>query len=108
MSETAAPVHQRIGSLERVFLTIIIIVGVFMAILDTTIVEVILPKIMGPLSTDIYGAQWVVTAYMIAAATGLLMVEKLAHSFGLKNIFILGLGLFTTTSFLCGHAGSLA
>ena len=108
MSETAAPVHQRIGSLERVFLTIIIIVGVFMVILDTTIVEVILPKIMGPLSTDIYGAQWVVTAYMIAAATGLLMVEKLAHSFGLKNIFILGLGLFTTTSFLCGHAGSLA
>ncbi len=101
------PVHTRIGRGERVFLTLIIIAGVFMAILDTTIVEVILPKIMGPLATDIYGAQWVITAYMIAAATGLLLVEKLALSFGLKRVFVVGLGLFTATSFLCGHARTL-
>ncbi len=100
-------VYKRIGSAERVFLTVIIIAGVFMAILDTTIVEVIVPKIMAPLSTDIYGVQWVVTAYMISAATGLLMVERLAESFGLKNVFMLGLLLFTSASFLCGHAKSL-
>ena len=102
-----APVYQRIGRGERAFLTLIIITGVFMAILDTTIVEVILPKIMGPLATDIYGAQWVITAYMIAAATGLLLVEKLAMSFGLKRVFLAGLILFTATSFLCGHARTL-
>ncbi len=106
-TDAGIPIYERIGTVERFFLTIIIIVGVFMAILDTTIVEVILPKIMGPLSTDIYGAQWVITAYMIAAATGLLMVEKLAMSFGLKRIFVIGLVLFTSTSFLCGHATSL-
>ncbi len=105
--ETAIPIHERISSLERFFLTSIIITGVFMAILDTTIVEVILPKVMGPLATDIYGAQWIITAYMIAAATGLLLVEKLALSFGLKRVFIVGLVLFTTTSFLCGHAANL-
>jgi DHA2 family multidrug resistance protein len=105
--ENTIPIHQRIGHLERAFLTIIIIVGVFMAILDTTIVEVIVPKIMAPLSTDLYGVQWVITAYMMAAATGLLVVEALANSFGLKWIFILGLALFTGASFACGHSGNL-
>ena len=100
-------VHQRIGSLERAFLTVIIIVGVFMAILDTTIVEIIVPKIMAPLSTDLYGVQWVVTAYMISAATGLLLVESLSNYLGLKNIFTLGLLIFTSASFFCGHATSL-
>ncbi|MBW1644750.1 MAG: DHA2 family efflux MFS transporter permease subunit [Deltaproteobacteria bacterium] len=104
----AIPVHERISSFERPFLTLIVVTGAFMAILDTTIVEVILPKIMGPLATDIYGVQWVITAYMIAAATGLLLVEKLAASFGLKRIFLVGLLLFTSTSFLCGYANTLA
>ncbi len=108
MMETTLPIHERIGGLERGFLTVIIIVGVFMAILDTTIVEVIVPKIMAPLSTDLYGVQWVITAYMMAAATGLLVVEALSRSFGLKWIFILGLGLFTGASFACGHATNLA
>ncbi len=105
--EDALPIYQRISELERAFLTAIIIVGVFMAILDTTIVEVIVPKIMAPLSTDLYGVQWVITSYMIAAATGLLMVESLARSFGLKLVFILGLILFTGASFACGHVRSL-
>ena len=103
-----APIHQRISTAERSFLTVIIIVGVFMAILDTTIVEVIVPKIMAPLSTDIYGVQWVITSYMIAAATGLLLVESLAESMGLKRVFMLGLFLFTSASFMCGHAKTLA
>lgn len=89
-----APVYERIGTGERAFLTFIVIVGVFMAILDTTIVEVIVPKIMAPLSTDLYGVQWVITAYMISAATGLLVVESLTRSLGLKNVFILGLVIF--------------
>ncbi len=104
----AIPVHERISPVERALLTLIIVTGPFMAILDTTIVEVVLPKIMGPLATDIYGIQWVITSYMIAAATGLLLVEKLAGSFGLKRIFTAGLLIFASASFLCGHAGTLA
>lgn len=103
----ASPIYERIGPLERIFLTAVIIVGVFMAILDTTVVEVIVPKIMAPLSTDLYGVQWVITAYMIAAATGLLIVEHLSVSIGLKNVFLLGLATFTSASFACGHVHTL-
>ncbi len=99
--------YTRIGGAERYFLTFIIIVGVFMAILDTTVVEIIVPKIMAPLSTDLYGVQWVITAYMISAATGLLLVESLSLFLGLKNVFMLGLFIFTASSFMCGHANSL-
>ncbi len=101
-------IYERISPIERAFLTAILIAGVFMAILDTTVVEIILPKIMAPLSTDIYGIQWVVTAYMISAATGLLLVSNVSANIGLKNVFLSGLIFFTGGSFLCGHANSLA
>ncbi len=101
-------IYKKINSRERAFLTAILITGVFMAILDTTVVEVILPKIMSPLSTDIYGIQWVITIYMTAAATGLLVVESISKAIGIKRIFLIGLILFTGGSFLCGHASSLA
>ncbi len=101
-------IYKKISSIERAFLTAILIAGVFMAILDTTVVEVILPKIMAPLSTDIYGVQWVVTSYMIAAATGLLLVSNISTAIGLKNVFLSGLIFFTAGSFLCGHANTLA
>ncbi len=101
------PIYERIGPGDRILLTAIIIAGVFMAILDTTVVEVIVPKIMAPLSTDLYGVQWVITSYMIAAATGLLLVESLSNFLGIKNVFLIGLVTFTTASFLCGHARNL-
>ncbi len=101
-------IYTKISPVERAFLTAILIAGVFMAILDTTVVEVILPKIMAPLSTDIYGVQWVVTSYMIAAATGLLLVSNISTAIGLKNVFLSGLIFFTAGSFLCGHANTLA
>lgn len=101
-------VYERIGSLERLLLTIVIVSGVFMAVLDTTIVEVILPKIMAPLATDLYGVQWVVTSYMIASATFLLFIETLAKSTGLKWTFVIGQVLFTSASFLCANATNLA
>ena len=79
-----------------------------MAILDTTVVDVVIPKMMGPLSTDLYGVQWVITSYMIAAAVGLLLTHNLGRLIGLKWLFLTGLLLFTISSTLCALAGSLA
>ncbi|GAB6066157.1 MFS transporter [Aquifex pyrophilus] len=100
--------YERITPAQRVILTISLLVGVFMAILDTTIVDVIVPKLMAPLSTDLYGVQWVITAYMTAAATAILLVEWLETKVGLKKVFLAGLFLFTTASFFAGNAQSLA
>ncbi|MDW8066679.1 MAG: DHA2 family efflux MFS transporter permease subunit [Aquificaceae bacterium] len=99
--------HETLSSGERVLLTLSLMVGVFMAILDTTIVDIVVPKMMAPLSTDLYGVQWVITSYMTSAATAILLVEWLESFVGLKKVFLSGLFLFTTASFFCGQAQSL-
>ncbi len=99
--------HQTLSKVERVLITIIVMVGFFMAILDTTIVDIVVPKMMGPLSTDLYGIQWVITSYMMAAATGLLFTENFARYIGYPYTFITGLGIFTFSSFFCGTAQNL-
>lgn len=101
------PIYRTISPGYRAFLTVIVMVGAFMAILDTTIVVVVIPKMIGPLSTDLYGIQWVVTAYMTAAAVALLLTNNLSHVIGLKNLFVIGLAVFVISSALCGMAGSL-
>ncbi len=89
------------------FIIILVILGAFMAILDTTIVDIIIPKLQAPLSTDMYGVQWVITAYMLSAAVGLLIVEWFVRKYGSKNIYLIGVMIFTTASFLCGVSESL-
>ena len=101
------PFYQTITPGYRAFLTVIIMTGAFMAILDTTVVDVVIPKMIGPLSTDLYGIQWVITAYMTAAAVALLLTHNLSHVIGLKRLFITGLVVFTTASAMCGMAGNL-
>jgi DHA2 family multidrug resistance protein len=86
---------------------ILTIVGVFMAVLDTTIVDIMIPRLQGPLSTDLYGVQWVITAYMIAAAIAFLVTHPIIKLIGNKNTYILGIILFTIFSFLCGISNSL-
>ena len=101
------PLYETITPGLRSFLTIIVMLGAFMAILDTTVVDVVVPKMMGPLATDLYGIQWVITAYMTAAAIGLLLTHNLSSVLGLKRLFLIGLIIFTLASALCGLAGSL-
>ncbi len=101
------PIYETISPALRALLTFVVMTGAFMAILDTTIVDVVIPKMMAPLATDLYGIQWVITAYMTAAAVGLLLIESLARVWGLKRLFLTGLATFTVSSALCGQAGSL-
>jgi len=87
--------YREVSNFERFLITLITMFGAFMAVLDSTIVDIIIPKIIAPLSTDLYGIQWIITAYMIASATFLLLSEWLDSKFGLKNIFLFGISLFT-------------
>ncbi len=101
------PLYEILSTGERVILTFSLMLGVFMAILDTTIVDTVVPKMMAPLSTDLYGVQWVITSYMMSAAVGILLVESLERVLGLKKVFVGGLFLFVIASFLSGQAQSL-
>jgi len=81
-----------------------IMVGTFMAVLDATIVNVGLPKIMASFGVGIDKIEWVITGYMLAMALSLPTSSWLADRFGYKKIYSLGLLLFTFGSFLCGLA----
>lgn len=86
---------------------IIVMIGIFMALLDTTIVNIVLPKMMASLDADTYGIQWVVISYLIGAAISMTAVGWVGAWIGHRNTYILGLSLFIVMSLLCGQATSI-
>ena len=83
-----------------------VMLGTFMAVLDATIVNVGLPKIMASFAVGIDKIEWVITAYMLALAVMLPTSGWLADKFGYKLIYFMGLLLFTFGSLLCGLSGN--
>jgi EmrB/QacA subfamily drug resistance transporter len=78
-----------------------------MILVDTTIVSVANPKILEGLKTDINSVIWVTSAYLLAYAVPLLVTGRLGDRFGPKNIYLIGLVLFTGASLWCGLSGSI-
>jgi len=83
-------------------------VGIFVALLDTTIVDIVLPRMMSSLETDLYGIQWVVIVYFIGSAVAMTAAAFLAERIGPRRLYVLGLLLFVASSALCGMAWNLA
>ena len=81
--------------------------GYFMAVLDSTVVNVALPDMARSLGTGIAGMQWVVDGYALLFASLLLTAGALGDRFGNRGMFVAGLALFTLASALCGIAPSL-
>jgi len=99
--------YYQFSTFERIVITITLMIGHFMAILNTTVVNTIMPKLLGPLSTDLYGVQWVGISYMISAAIALLFVESFSRYVGYAFCYTTGLMLFVFFSFFCGFAQNL-
>lgn len=86
------------------FLLANVMLGTFMAVLDATIVNVGLPKIMASFGIGLDKVEWVITAYMLAMAVALPTSGWLADKFGYKRLYFIGLFLFTLGSMLCGRS----
>ncbi len=83
-------------------------VGVFMATLDSSIVNISLPTIANDFHVPLSGAvEWVIIAYLVVTAGVLLTAGRVADMVGRKAVWIVGLIIFTGGSALCGAAPSL-
>ena len=80
--------------------------GLFMIMLDNTVVNVALPAIQEDLGTDLSQLQWIVTGYSLTFAALMLIGGKVADAYGRRLIFVIGIAIFTSASLWCGLAGS--
>ena len=82
----------------------VLLIGMFMSLLDATIVNVALPTIRTSLSANEATLSWIISGYALAFGLVLIPAGRLGDRFGHKWIFVAGLALFTVASLACGLA----
>ncbi len=85
-------------------ISLVVVIGAIMSILDTTIVNVALATLGRDLHSSIAQIQWVVTGYMLALAAVIPVSGWAAERFGPKRVYLVSVVLFTAGSMLCGIA----
>ena len=88
-------------------IAVAVMLGTFMEVLDTTVVNVSLPHIAGNLSASVDEATWVLTSYLVSNAIVLPMTGWLSNHFGRKRVLMTSILGFTVASVACGLAPSL-
>lgn len=84
----------------------ILCAGLFVTVLDTTIVNVAIPSIMSDLGAELDQIMWVVSAYVLAVAVLIVTAGRLGDIVGPRTMFLIGLTVFTAGSLLCALADS--
>ena len=84
----------------------VLCVGMLMIVLDATVVNVALPSIQSDLGFSQSGLAWVVNAYLISFGGLLLLAGRLGDLVSRRRVFLVGIGVFTVASLLCGVAQS--
>ncbi len=107
-SSSDAPVSYAAGHIPRHVWVIcgVVILGMIMSILDTTIVNVALHTLSHELHSPLAQVQWVITGYLLSLAAVIPISGWAARRFGAKQVYLVSLVLFTAGSALCGLASS--
>jgi EmrB/QacA subfamily drug resistance transporter len=93
--------------LDRKWWTLIAVcTATFMLLLDITVVNVALPDIQRSLHSTFSDLQWVVDAYSLTLAAFLLTAGVIGDMFGRREVFAIGLGVFSASSLVCGLSTS--
>ncbi|NUR05820.1 MAG: MFS transporter [Nocardioidaceae bacterium] len=99
MAQQAAPTRD-----PKWWTLVAVCTGVFMLLLDITIVNVALPDIQSELDASLSDLQWVIDAYALSLAALLLTAGSLADLYGRRRVFTIGVIIFTVGSIACGAA----
>jgi EmrB/QacA subfamily drug resistance transporter len=95
---------QRRLDLRRQVALIVMLTGIFVTVMDNSIVNVAIPSIRGTLGASFAQAELVISGYAFTFAVGLITGGRLGDVFGQRRMFLVGFGAFTLTSALCGLA----
>ncbi|MDT3699292.1 MAG: DHA2 family efflux MFS transporter permease subunit [Thermincola sp.] len=98
--------NRRQDSLYKWLALGVVVIGTFMAILDTSIVNIAIPKMMNVFGVSTDEIKWVLTAYMLTMGAVIPLTGYLGDRFGTKKVYIWALISFTAGSALCGFAWS--
>ena len=92
------------GDRNKWFALVVLLAGAFMALLDTTIVNVAIPTIRNSLDASNATLSWIVSGYALAFGLALIPAGRVGDRLGHKWVFVAGLALFTVASLACGLA----
>jgi EmrB/QacA subfamily drug resistance transporter len=85
----------------------VVMIGLFMALIDITIVNISIPQLQRDLHAPVNTVSWVLNAYNIMFAVLLVSMGRLADQFGRRRFFLIGLTIFTIGSLLCALSWSI-
>ena len=85
----------------------VVMIGLFMALIDVTIVNISIPQLQRDLDAPVDTVSWVLNAYNIMFAVLLVSMGRLADQFGRRRFFLIGMTIFTIGSLLCALSWSV-
>ncbi|MET8080450.1 MFS transporter [Streptomyces sp. NPDC005303] len=94
----------RLASPQGKWILLTTVLGSSMALLDSTVVNVALPRIGRDLDADLAALQWTANAYMVTLAGLILLGGSLGDRYGRRKVFVVGVVWFAAASLLCGLA----
>lgn len=94
------------AKMEQWLALFVVIIGTFMSILDSSIVNIAIPKMMSVFGVSLDEVKWILTSYTLALGAIIPLTGFLADVFGNKRVYIFALSMFTVGSLLCGFAWS--
>jgi len=107
MNSESVPLETKRGLDQKWKILISVMFGIFMIILDSTIINVAFPTLRREFGASLSQAQWVISIYVLALGITTPVSGFLADRFHIKRMYLLGIAIFTLGSFLCGFAPTL-
>lgn len=106
MTSTTTPATT-VSDRRLTLLSLVLALGMFITLLDTTIVNIALDHLQTAFDASVADTQWVATAYLLAFVSVIPVSGWLSERFGARNAWLFAVGAFLVGSFLCGIADSL-